>query len=685
MKGDHLSFKRATNVAILGLVLQTILGSTLLIFAAIWREQAAISTAIFLLCGLPIWLSLAIVFDQHRRERLEALEAESMERSGVAGSSVFQQTGAELRVAARRLAWMHRFMLPGVSLIVAALFVGMGWWRFRVAMLDYQVLTADLPANVPHDMPIAIGLTLGVIGFIFARFVAGMAKQKIWANLRAGGAQAVGGAVMGLGIAAAHFAFLAGSDVVFRYTQVIFPWILIILGAEMVLNFVLTIYRPRRTGEIPRPAFDSRILGFLAAPDKLAESIGGALNYQFGFDVTGSWFYQLLSRSILMLIAVGALVLWGMTFFAVVHPGEQGLRLRNGALIGGPLEPRLYFKLPWPIEEIEQKQTTSLHRLDLGSPPPGDVKSLLWTTSHKIIEKYMLVRPSDSDMGADAAGTLSDATSDQIKDIVLVTVEVPVFYVVSDLLKFEQLAQDGMRDSYLRAMGQQVVTKYLATQKMDDILGSGRTRAATELRELIVKRFEEADAGVDVRFVGIAGVHPPTTTAAMFESVVESLQQREGNIESARKDETDILTQAVGSVALAKEIAAELKLLEDMKKSRVVSETDLVKQQLKIEDLLASAGGQAAVAIQKAKADRWKKHMTARGRADRYQGQLAAYRAAPQVYLSQLYFDSLRAILKDARIYITPDDSGAPVEVRVDAQDKLDMSNAFKSMTKPQE
>lgn len=691
MKGDHLSFKRAAGVAILGLVLQVALGVIILIVGAVRREQAMLSTACYMLVGIPVWLSLAITFDQHRRERLEALEAESLERSGAAGSSVFQQSGNDMRVAARRLAWMHKFMLPSISLGVAALLIGLGWWRFRVAMMDYQVLTADIPEGISHELPIALGVCLAVIGFIFARFVSGMAKQKIWANLRAGAAQSVGGAVLGLGIVIAHIAFLAGSDTLFRYIQVVYPWVLIVLGAEIVLNFILTIYRPRRAGEIPRPAFDSRILGFVAAPDKIAESIGGALNYQFGFDVTGSWFYQLLSRSLVLLIAIGAFVIWAMTFFAVVRPGEQGLRIRNGRLVGEPIPPGIVVKLPWPFEWVERKPTDALHRLDLGSPPPGDVKSLLWTTSHKVEEKYIIVQPSDADRSVAEAETSEDPLSgavignlDQVKDISLIMAEVPLIYKVKNLKDYEALSQDGMRESLLKAVGRSVVIKYLATQKMDDVLGSGRADMSRELKKLISEKFDAINAGVEILFVGIAGVHPPTMTAARFESVVESRVSREAAIEAAHTEETSILTKAVGDVNLAKQIVAEHRRLEALK--RAVEDggakpEDIIKQELKIDDLLARAGGEAAIAIQAAKADRWAKHMRARARAERYQSQLLAYEAAPEVYLSSLYYDMLRKVLSEARVYITPDDSGAGMEIRIEAQEEADMSNIFKKLT----
>ncbi len=690
MKADYLSFKRATSVCLLGLAIQLVLGLILLIYSVITRDHAALTAALYVLTGIVVWLSLAVVYDQHRRERLEALEADSLKQ----GSSVFEESGDELRVAARRVAWMHKYMLPGVSLALAALLIGVGYWRLAGANggLFWIKQEMDPTKAPPRGWPIALGLILAFVGFVFARYVSGMAKQKVWANLRAGAAQAVGGAIMGLGMVIAQFVSLAGPDVVLRYIHVIFPGLMIVLGAEIVLNFVLTIYRPRKTGEIPRPAYDSRILGFVAAPDRIAESIGGAINYQFGFDVTGSWFYQLLSRSITALVLVGAVVVWAMTWVAVVQPDEQGLRLRNGRLVGEALRPGAYLKWPWPFEKVERQRVAAPIRVDLAGPSPGDVKSLLWTNEHKVKEKQMIVQPAAAEAairqttiaGAPpdqkAGGAPADQKSSVVKDVSLINIEVPVFYRITDAVKFDHLAQDGMQDRILQALGRREVMTYLATRSMDDVLGSGRIAASDEMRKLVEKKFKEQDAGVEVLFVGIEGVHPPLDTAFDFESVVQSEQNRLGAIEAAHTEETTTLTQAVGSVALARRIVQEIGVLDKMDKTSPNPES--LKQQQKIEDLLAAAGGQAAITIQRAKADRWTKHMGVRGQSERYAGQLAAYRAAPTVYTAQLYFDMLASILKGARVYIVPDKG---VEVRTNLEDVLTGGSAFqKALENPQ-
>lgn len=707
MKVDYHTYRHASKASLLGLGIQLVLGIALLLFAVIFRHHAAMTGALYILSGSVVWLFLAVVFDQHRRERIEALESEAMERSGAAGSSVFAEGDDEAKAAARRVAWMHRVLLPVVSLGTAALLVGLGLWRMRSA-LAAKVLTQELIGSPPIGAAIAVGLVLAVVGFIFARYISGMAKQKVWAILKGGAAQSVGAAIVGLGILIAHFVYYAGSDIPFRYLHVILPGMMIVLGAEIVLNFVLTMYRPRRAGEIPKPAFESQVLGFIAAPDRIAQTIGGAINYQFGFDVTSGWFYQLLSRSFAALLVVGAVVIWGMTWVAVVKPNEQGLLLRGGRLVGGPLKPGIYGKWPWPFERVEREETTTPRRLDLAGLQPGDVKSLLWTNEHKVKggEKYMIVQPSISDRVGSAAPSAeapggAESESAQpgtgeiagpapkiadvgaaMKNVALVSIEVPVIYEIVDLQKYQNLAQnDQMRDSVLQATGRREIMRYFATRNVDDVLGNGRGQTSRDLVDIVEKRFQQPDlgiggSGVKVLFVGIVGAHPPIDTAWDFEKVVESEQKRKGAIEAALTEQTRTLTKAVGSVDLAKRIVTELDALENIRSG----DQGYIEQQQKVEDLLTEAGGEAAVKIQQAKTDRWVRHMGARGRAERYSGQLAAYKAAPAVYTAQLYFDMVSRLMRHARVYLVPDGTRIPIEVWGDLKDIDTGSNVFQKI-----
>ena len=51
-------------------------------------------------------------------------------------------------------------------------------------------------------------------------------------------------------------------------------------------------------GRITRALYDSRLVGVLAQPEGLVATAAQTLDYQFGFKVSETWFYQFLQRSI---------------------------------------------------------------------------------------------------------------------------------------------------------------------------------------------------------------------------------------------------------------------------------------------------------------------------------------------------------------------------------------------------
>lgn len=709
MKADHQSYRRATTVCLLGLAIQLVLTLILLLYGIFGRDALAMTASGFVGIGLIVWISLAIVYDQHRRERIEAMEAEAFAESDAAASSVFEEGGDELRVAARRLASLYRYFMPVTSLVVGGLLLGLGIWRFGVGKAHLDPDSWVHPAHMQWAM--VIGLVVALAGFIFARFVSGMAKQPMWANLRAGAAYAVGAALFGLFLTIGHFVDSVGPDTLLRYLQIAYPIAIIVFGAEVFLNFVLNLYRPRQAGETPRPAFDSRLLGFVATPDRIAESINEAINYQFGVDVTGSWFYQLLSRSILLLVGLGVVVIWAMTLFAVVQPDQRGMILRFGRIIKPDVGPGLHVKAPWPIDRLmipeyrlkdaklgksrTIRTTTGVRTIQLGTLPPANKGPVLWTNEHATQERYMLVQPTPSTRAIRVAANEHGAEAGkQIRDYGLVSVGIPLLYKVTDPEAYELLASADQRDELLRVVAQREVFEYLTTVTVDDALSRGRSGVADKIWLRIQDAFSKLNpdengvprgAGVEVLFVGIENVHPPggappaANVAKAFEAVVQAEQIVQAKIEQARKDKIETLTRVVGTVDLAEQIIEQIDERNRLQRTGA-SEQALVEQDLKIEHLLEEAGGDAAATILAAKAERWKTHMGHRGRAAEYRGQLASYRASPMIYKADLYFEALKKAIRGARLYITSEDV-PDLRVRFNLEDRDTGADVFEPKT----
>lgn len=654
MKADPLAYKRAASVSLIGLSIQSVLAIVLLLYSVLGADPVALTAFFYALIGLPAWAALALVFHQHRLERIEAAEEELYASSHAADASVFEGAASEFRLAATRLAWMHRVLLPMMSLLMGGLLVGIGLWRLssgREALAPDGFTRPELTG-----WAVAVGLGVAVVGFIFARFVAGMAKQEVWGNLRAGAAISVGVSLAGLLLAVAHGVAFAGSEAALRYMHVILPAAMIALGAEIFLNFLLNVYRPRRMGEAPRPAFDSRILGFVAAPDRIAESVNEAINYQFGFDVSSTWFYQLLSRSILSLGALGVLVLWGLSSLAVVAPNERGLILQFGALqreVGSGL----HWKAPWPMQTLETFPALQVNEFTVGTPKPANDGPILWTEEHGGQERFLLVQSSQE-------------TTGPRDDLSLLAVEAPVQYEVVNLELFKRLAgdaedsadRDAMRREVLRLVAERELIEFMGGRSVGEVLGAGRQSMTRELRRRIENRYAQLNegqgAGVRILFVGIAGAHPPTDedVALSFEKVVSSEQAAQAVIERARAEAIKTLANVAGDVDLAQRIVDELDALERARNEGAGAEAIAVREAA-IDELLAEAGGEAARRIARAKAQRWETHMGVRALATRQEGRSLLYEAAPSYYKARLYLDAVLDSVREARVFITAFDT----------------------------
>jgi modulator of FtsH protease HflK len=675
MRADYLTYQRATAECIRGLALQLVLTIAMVIYAALAHDDAAWTAAAYIGVGAAGWLCLCIVFDQHRRERIEAMEADALAASPVSGSSVFEKA-QDFRPAAQRLAMLHRYFVPTASLVLGAVLVGVGIWRLSIGKDRVAPETYAGAGNTFISMAgwaLGVGVGTAVLGFVFARYTATMAKQAAWSNLRAGASFSIGAAVLGLAMVVAHFVDFVGPDIIVRYLQVAFPIFMIVLGVEIFVNFVLSVYRPRKAGETPRPAFDSRLLSFAAAPDKIAQSISEAINYQLGFDVTSGWFYKLLSRWLLPLTVFGLLVIWGLSCLVVIQPHQRAIIMRFGAPVGeGDIGPGAHFKLPWPIEtvyvpeyysrdprgrmEVTDYTATGVRTIDLGTTAPGTKEPILWTNEHAGEEVFQFVHASAVDQPQGQGGDLAD--------LAMVSVEMPLQYAVKDVRLYDELAPPQQRDELLKATAKRVVTMAMQQVTLDDILGGRRTVISQDLRKKVQQAFDDLNpdpqsgktrgAGVEVLFLAISGAHPPKNAAAAFETPVSADERREANLESAQADAIQRLASVVGSVSLARTIIKELDTLDIMKGDAADAKA-ITDQEVKIQTLLESAGGSAAQELARARADRWVKHMSSRGQAARFEGRLALYSANPWLYRSQLYFDAMKDVMKDARVYITSD------------------------------
>ena len=679
MRTDHLAYQQATRVAGFGLLLQLAIGLVLLVYGVIFADSTFTIASMPVLCGLIVWAALIVVFHQHRLERLESLERDELAAERGAEAGIFNEGDTD--VAARRLRLMHTWLMPAASLLLATLLVIMGWWTLAwFAVLDdpeKQIKPFTVGQNLGWQLAITLGMAL--VAFIFSRFVAGMAARPVWAILRGGAGYMVGNALVLLAVSVGiAFRFFDNPAVLEGVAYGLAIFMLLVAG-EIFLNFVLNLYRPRRPGEVPRPAFDSRVLSLFAAPDSFVRSINEAVNYQFGFDITSSWGYQLLLRSFAWLLVFAVVVLVGLSSIAVVEPGQQAVRLRGGRIVGDVQQGTVFFKLPWPFESVTTIDASKIRQIPLNGPLRERREILVWDPNEESDNPLFLV--ASNPLPAEITRTVDRlVTAQNDSDIVVEegpapeestkggTVTNQFALVDADVLLSYRVAKDGlidyldfcndfrqrrstldMREQALREIALRVVTQTLSTLTLDQVLSPRGAALPSTLRRKVQAAFDEASTGVEVVSVAIPALRPPSQAVAMFEELSIDAQNSRKTLEEAQRSADSALAALVGNADLARRVVARIEALYDLENEKGRDDKEVVEKRLEIQAILRDNPGMIASFIASARSLRWQIHMDARRTASEVIGEAGSYAVAPELYRQRRIMEILKSSLAGVR------------------------------------
>ena len=698
MSQDQQTYSRASTAALLGLAAHLVITVIVAILGVYAQSMALTAATWYMVGGLPIWLAIWVLYNQHRLERIEALEAQQLADSDARSAALFDEAGNQLAQSRRRLETLYKWGLPTVSWVVAVYLIALGTFLTitgRNAIRSQTLMSRALGEEVNLSIVGLLLLLCLMIGFLVARYVAGMTRVNEWQGLRGGASYLIGNvflAILPVLVALVLDSFL-GSREMLAYLGVLIPLFMVLLGVEIVLGFIFGLYRPRKADEFVRPAFDSRTLGWLTRPESMGKIFSETLNYQFGFEISKSWFMRLIGRALLPLAILCVVVILAMSMVVVVSPHQQAVITNNGAF-SHIAEPGIRFKAPWPIGSAEKFDVYRVHSIKLGSrahlqerlDEDGNpiFEPILWTNQHVEegqAEQFLATAPPPG------AGT--DGGADSVLGE-MVGADIDVKFRISDLeaylgIKNPSQSVQSPRE-LLRIIAEQQVARFFATRDIDTLLTTGRQQAGELLRRSIQEELNAYNAGVEVVFVSVSGIHPPQEVATTFHERINAYQEAQTAVERAKQEAAVTLSGVAGSQQRAEEIAdqiaalkkleqreAELELAGDADAEALASVRDQIQEQeASIQLLLLSVGGEAGQRISEAMADRWTIALDAQSRLTRRQAEYEAYRLAPHYYPRQRYYEMLANALADRpKRVLAMDPNAQDPNVVLDLQDSV--------------
>jgi regulator of protease activity HflC (stomatin/prohibitin superfamily) len=564
--------------------------------ASVTRSMAGEVSAIFLGIGMLVaavsWFQMRL----EENERLEKLEFDELMRTKGA-STLFETKDTEGFPAQRSREQFERFFVPAftvVLLILEAAGAFLLWRHF-----------SNQPVLVEMKQPtVALALfALCALGlFLFGKFSATIARLEDHRLLRPGASWVLLGAYLCFLVALGAVGVEAGYPKTDFYVAELMAVLLALLALETLINLILEIYRPRVKGKVARPLYDSRFVGLLGQPEGLLKTAGQTLDYQFGFKVSETWFYQAFEKRLGWIILAQVVALFLSTMVVFIDPSEQAVLEHFGQPANTILNPGGHLKWPWPIDKVYRYRTQEIRTFIVGSQPDPTMTNqttILWTVAHSKEENF-LVANRDRDLLS-----TNEVDVKKTPPVSLLTVSIPVQFQVTNLLDW--VYRNDNATNLLQDVATREVIRYLVSADFMELMSRERGAASDALRERVQNAVNQHQLGAKILFVGLQDIHPPVKVAADYEKVVGEQQVKLAAILDANAD--DIKTNAL-------------------------------------------AAATATNIINLAEGSRTRTEIEAYSKAALFTNQIPAYEAAPSIYLEQAYLKTFARATANARKYI---------------------------------
>ncbi|MDA7915684.1 protease modulator HflK [Verrucomicrobia bacterium] len=591
------------KIGLVNLVIMLIVPLVGAFVAQMTGSLTGLATAIFF--GLGTLICAVTVFQMRLESREEAERLQFDELSARPDSSnLFQGDGEESLDAKRSRVQFERFFVPAFTSLLVIL-MGLGAWLLK-GSIDKAVPLSGGTEFMALGFYALLFLTLFLLGK-YSTTLSLLENQRL---LRPGGSYMMLGALLSLASAAAQAASALKMGNVDRYVGLFLLGVLVFVAIELIIGLIFEIYRPRMKGQRARLLYESRLVGLLGQPGGIISTVSQALDYQFGFKVSDTWFYKFLERAFVWIVLLQLGVLFIFSMFVIIRPHEQALLERAGSPVGEVLEPGFHFKAPWPLDKIYRYSPKELQKISVGFVPNDEEheeRVLLWTKSHAEEEFHMLVANADMSDGIDSE------SGEQVKRVPvnLLTVSIPVHFVIKDLKAWAYNHVDGA--NLLEKIAYRETVRKFVNVDVQDVMSSGRAATSQSLKKMIQARADEFELGVQILFVGLQDVHPPMGegdeggVAAAYEGINSALQARETEYSYAMEHRYRVIPQA---------------------------------------------HAEAKITMENAKAYHFEVMAEAASLAARFTNQMAAYKASPNVFKERAHLKTVARAMSKTRKYV---------------------------------
>jgi membrane protease subunit HflK len=239
------------------------------------------------------------------------------------------------------------------------------------------------------------------------------------------------------------------------------------------------------------------------------------------------------------LIALGAVVLWGVSGFFRVEPDEVGVVLRFGKEVR-EVQPGLNYHLPYPVETALTPKALQVRKIDVGMRMVDDLRR--GTTVRDVPEESLMLTGDEN----------------------IVDVDFSVLWKIKPNGVGEYLFNIQNPEGTVKAVAESAMREVIGRSEIQQVL-TVRQPIETAVQELMQKTLDTYGSGVVIQQVQMQKVDPPAQVIDSFRDV----QAARADLERAQNEAQ---TYANRVVPEARGKAAQILQGADAYKSQTVAE-----------------------------------------------------------------------------------------------------------------
>jgi membrane protease subunit HflK len=225
-----------------------------------------------------------------------------------------------------------------------------------------------------------------------------------------------------------------------------------------------------------------------------------------------------------VLLALAAIVLWGLSGFFKVEPDELGVVLRFGKVVR-EVQPGLNYHLPFPIETALTPKALRVNKIDIGMREMGNGRG--GTATRSVPEESLMLTGDEN----------------------IVDVDFSVFWKVNPDRVGDYLFNIQNPAGTVKAVAESAMREVIGRSDIEPILTGARQTIEAAVQKLMQTTLDHYGAGVLIQQVQLQKVDPPTQVIDAFRDVQAARIDLDRSVNEAQTYANRVIPQARGNVA----------------------------------------------------------------------------------------------------------------------------------------